>query len=234
MLPPGPWIRCNPVASSTAWIGILAINGTILASNGAGSESSTGSSPRARPVVRRAPAAPSPACIHSRLFITSTLTPSETWCGPAHPAGRSQMLSSYPGRPVVAPGARRARRPPRPSAGRKAPIRSDRIGPGHRPPDPGRPPVGSAMTRAGGPSGRREDVRYESLFQKPSKGAPGRSRGASAPRTATDRPTIRSPSRPQPRRGGVAAGSDRRVDPTCCSAVRSRGADAPRLRPIAP
>ena len=48
--------------------------------------------------------------------------------------------------------------PPRPPPvppvhGPAEPIRSDRIGPGHRPPDPGRPPVGPAMTRSGGTFG---------------------------------------------------------------------------------
>ena len=93
-------------------------------------------------------------------------------------------------------------------------------------------PAGRAAAEPGECRGR-SGLRVGST--SPREGAPGRSRGASAPRTATrPRPAIESPSRPRPRHRGVAAGRVRREDPMCGSAVRSRGADAPRLRPIAP
>ena len=90
MLPPGPWIRCKPAASSVSWIGIVAINGPIFASNGAGSESSGGSSPRTQPVAKS-----SPCRSDRRLHPFASIhrghpTPLETRCRPARPDGQGQ------------------------------------------------------------------------------------------------------------------------------------------------
>ena len=68
---------------------------TDLGEQGAGSESSAGSSPRARPAIRKAPAAPSPDRIHSRLFIVYALTRVKTDAGPPIVCGEVEDLLSY-------------------------------------------------------------------------------------------------------------------------------------------